>query len=120
MAMNVKLSGVKSFVEKRELDNMAAILHTVNDELVTLKGAGNDFLGWLDLPLNYDKDEFVRIQKAAKKIQSDSDVLVVIGIGGSYLGARAAIEFCKGQMYNGVREEESPEIYFARKNVASS
>jgi len=120
MAMNIKMTGVAGFVENRELDNMAAIMNTVNEVLVSQKGAGSDFLGWLDLPVNYDKDEFVRIQKAAKKIQSDSDVLVVIGIGGSYLGARAAIEFCKGQMYNGIRENGIPEIYFAGNNISSS
>ena len=120
MAMNVKMTGVAGFVEQRELDNMAPLMSAVNETLLTGKGPGNDFLGWLDLPVNYDKDEFARIQKAAKKIQSDSDVLVVIGIGGSYLGARAAIEFCKGQMYNGIREENIPEIYFAGNNISSS
>ena len=120
MAMNLKMTGVKGFIEQRELDNLSPILDTVNEQLVSLKGAGNDFLGWLDLPVNYDKEEFVRIQKAAEKIQKDSDVLVVIGIGGSYLGARAAIEFCKGQMYNGIREEGIPEIYFAGNNISSS
>ena len=120
MAMNIKMTGVAGFIEQRELDNMAPLMDTVNEALVSGKGAGNDFLGWLDLPVNYDKEEFARIQKAAKKIQSDSDVLVVIGIGGSYLGARAAIEFCKGQMYNGVREEGIPEIYFAGSNISSS
>ena len=120
MAMNLKMTGVKGFIEQRELDNLKPILDTVNDQLVSLKGAGNDFLGWLDLPVNYDKEEFARIQKAAEKIQKDSEVLVVIGIGGSYLGARAAIEFCKGQMYNGIREEGIPEIYFAGNNISSS
>ncbi|MBQ9944258.1 MAG: glucose-6-phosphate isomerase [Clostridia bacterium] len=120
MAMNLKMTGVKGFIEQRELDNLKPILDTVNDQLVSLKGAGNDFLGWLDLPVNYDKEEFGRIQKAAEKIQKDSDVLVVIGIGGSYLGARAAIEFCKGQMYNGIREKGIPEIYFAGNNISSS
>ena len=120
MAMNLKMTGVKGFIEQRELDNLSPILDTVNEQLVSLKGAGNDFLGWLDLPVNYDKEEFVRIQKAAEKIQKDSDVLVVIGIGGSYLGARAAIEFCKGQMYNGIREKGIPEIYFAGNNISSS
>ena len=105
MAMELKTTGVNGFVKPAELTNMETLLNAVNDELLTGKGAGSDFLGWLDLPVNYDKEEFARIQKAAKKIQSDSDVLVVIGIGGSYLGARAAIEFCKGQMYNGVREK---------------
>ena len=118
--MNVKMTGVAGFVEQREIDNMAPLMSAVNETLLTGKGPGNDFLGWLDLPVNYDKDEFARIQKAAKKIQSDSDVLVVIGIGGSYLGARAAIEFCKGQMYNGIREENIPEIYFAGNNISSS
>ena len=108
MAMELKTTGVNGFVKPAELTNMETLLNAVNDELLTGKGAGSDFLGWLDLPVNYDKEEFARIQKAAKKIQSDSDVLVVIGIGGSYLGARAAIEFCKGQMYNGVREKGIP------------
>lgn len=120
MAMNIQTTGVAGFVEQRELDNMAALLNTVNDMLLSKNGAGNDFLGWLDLPVNYDKDEFARIQRAAAKIQSDSEVLVVIGIGGSYLGARAAIEFCKGQLYNSVREKGIPEVYFAGSNISSS
>ena len=120
MAMNLKMTGVAGFVDQRELDCMAPLMNTVNEVLLSGKGAGNDFLGWLDLPVNYDKEEFARIQAAAKKIQSDSEVLVVIGIGGSYLGARAAIEFVKGQMYNGVREEGIPEIYFAGNNISSS
>ena len=94
--MNVKLTGVAGFVEQREIDNMAPLMETANELLLSGKGPGNDFLGWLDLPVNYDKEEFGRIQKAAARIQSDSEVLVVIGIGGSYLGARAAIEFCNG------------------------
>ena len=120
MAMNLKMTGVAGFMEQREMDNMAAMMNTVNEVLLSRKGAGSDFLGWLDLPVNYDKEEFARIQKAAKKIQGDSDVLVVIGIGGSYLGARAAIEFCKGQMYNGVREAGIPEVYFVGNNISSS
>ena len=120
MAMELKTTGVNGFVKPAELTNMETLLNAVNDELLTGKGAGSDFLGWLDLPVNYDKEEFARIQQAAKKIQGDSDVLVVIGIGGSYLGARAAIEFCKGQMYNGVREKGIPEIYFVGNNISSS
>ena len=120
MAMNLKLTGLNGFVEERELQNMAPLIDTVNEVLVSRKGAGNDFLGWLDLPVDYDKEEFARIQAAAKKIQSDSDVLVVIGIGGSYLGARAAVEFCKGQLYNGVREQGIPEVYFVGSNISSS
>ena len=82
MAMELKTTGVNGFVKPAELTNMETLLNAVNDELLTGKGAGSDFLGWLDLPVNYDKEEFARIQKAAKKIQGDSDVLVVIGIGG--------------------------------------
>ena len=120
MAMNLKMTGVAGFVEPRELDYMAAMVNAANEVLLSRTGAGSDFLGWLDLPVNYDKEEFARIQKAAKKIQGDSDVLVVIGIGGSYLGARAAIEFCNGQMYNGVRPQGIPEVYFVGNNISSS
>ena len=120
MAMNLKLTGLNGFVAPAEMENMSALVNTVNEVLLSGKGAGNDFLGWLDLPVNYDKEEFARIQQAAKKIQGESKVLVVIGIGGSYLGARAAIEFVNGQMYNGVRPEGIPEIYFAGNNISSS
>ncbi len=83
------------------------------------EGAGSDFLGWLDLPVNYDKNEFARIKAAAKKIQSDSEVLVVIGIGGSYLGARAAIEFVKSQNYN-LTAKGTPQIFFTGNSLSSS
>ena len=120
MAMNLKMTGVTGFVNPNELDKMAVMMNAANEVLLSRTGAGSDFLGWLDLPVNYDKEEFARIQAAAKKIQGDSDVLVVIGIGGSYLGARAAIEFCKGQMYNGIREAGIPEVYFVGNNISSS
>ena len=120
MAMNLKMTGVTGFVNPGELDKMAVMMNAANEVLLSRTGAGSDFLGWLDLPVNYDKEEFARIQAAAKKIQGDSDVLVVIGIGGSYLGARAAIEFCKGQMYNGIREAGIPEVYFVGNNISSS
>ena len=81
---------------------MSKLVDNAKKELLDKTGAGNDFLGWLDLPVDYDKEEFARIQKAAAKIQSDSEVLVVIGIGGSYLGARAAIEFLRHGFYNNV------------------
>ena len=83
------------FVSDEEIKLMEGIVQTAKDTLVNRSGAGNDFLGWIDLPVDYDKDEFARIKQAAEKIQSDSEVLVVIGIGGSYLGARAAIEFLR-------------------------
>ena len=85
-------SKVSGFVKDTEVESMKKIVAAAKEELVSRNGAGNDFLGWIDLPTDYDKEEFARIKKAAEKIKSDSEVLVVIGIGGSYLGARAAIE----------------------------
>ena len=120
MAMELKMTGLTSFVNEEEITNMNPLIQTCNKMLLEKTGPGNDFLGWVNLPLEYDKEEFARIQAAAKKIQKQSDVLVVIGIGGSYLGARAAIEFVKGQMYNAVREEGIPEVYFAGNNISSA
>ena len=88
------------FVRAEELENMKSAVMCAKDVLVGKTGAGNDFLGWIDLPVDYDKEEFARIKKAAEKIQNDSDVLLVVGIGGSYLGARAAIEFLSHSFYN--------------------
>lgn len=106
-------------------DNLKAMSKRVLDAkevLVSRTGAGNDFLGWLDLPINYDKEEFARIKKAAKKIQSDSEILIVIGIGGSYLGARAAIEALRHSFYNVIPEEQrkTPQIFFAGNNISST
>ena len=83
------------FVSDNEVEIMQKLTLDAKDLLLSRKGAGNDFLGWIDLPEDYDKEEFARIKKAAEKIQKDSEVLLVIGIGGSYLGARAAIEFLR-------------------------
>ena len=88
------------FIGAHEVDFMKKQVMDAKDLLVSKTGAGNDFLGWIDLPVDYDKEEFDRIKKAAAKIQSDSEVLLVIGIGGSYLGARAAIEFLRHSFYN--------------------
>ena len=82
----------------------------------TRSGAGNDFLGWLDLPVNYDKEEFARIKEAAAKIRSDSDVLLVAGIGGSYLGARAVVEAVKGQFHN--ETDDGVKIYFCGNTIS--
>ena len=89
--------------------------------LLDRSGAGNDFLGWIDLPVDYDKEEFARIQKAAEKIRNDSEVLLVIGIGGSYLGARAAIEFLRHSFYNMIPKEKrgTPEIYFVGNSIST-
>ena len=89
-----------SFISEEEIGYMKKLTLDAKETLVSKTGAGNDFLGWIDLPVDYDKEEFARIKAAAKKIQSDSDVLLVIGIGGSYLGARAAIEFLSHSFYN--------------------
>ena len=107
-------SKATSFISNEEVESMKKIAEDAKKVLVDKTGAGNDFLGWIDLPVNYDKEEFDRIKKAAKKIQEDSEVLIVIGIGGSYLGARAAIDFLRHGFYNNVSKEirKTPEIYF--------
>ncbi len=114
-------SKAASFIGADELKYMEAQATAVKDVLVGKKGAGNDFLGWIDLPVDYDKEEFARIQKAAEKIQSDSEVLLVIGIGGSYLGARAAIEFLRHSFYNMISKEvrKTPEIYFVGNSIST-
>ncbi len=112
----------KKFISEDEVASMENIVATAKDTLVNKSGAGNDFLGWIDLPIDYDKDEFARIKKAAEKIQSDSEVLIVIGIGGSYLGARAAIEFLRHGFYNSVDKSvrKTPEIYYAGNSISGT
>ena len=113
-------SKATSFISNEEVESMKKIAEDAKKVLVDKTGAGNDFLGWIDLPVNYDKEEFDRIKKAAKKIQEDSDVLIVIGIGGSYLGARAAIDFLRHGFYNNVSKEirKTPEIYYAGNSIS--
>ncbi len=110
------------FISEAEVDIIKDQTLSARELLLSRKGAGNDFLGWIDLPEKYDKDEFARIKKAAEKIKSDSDVLLVIGIGGSYLGARAAIEFLRHNFYNSVSKEvrKTPEIYFLGNSISST
>lgn len=120
MAMELKMTGLNGFVAPRELQYIEPMLQTANDMLMRRNGAGNEFLGWVDLPADYDREEFARIQQAAAKIRENSEVLVVIGIGGSYLGARAAIEFVKGQLHNRTREKGIPEIHFVGNSISSS
>ena len=93
------------FVQDHEMQYMSELAEQAKEKLLARTGAGNDFLGWIDLPVDYDKDEFDRIKKAAEKIREDSEVLLVIGIGGSYLGARAAIEFLGHSFANVVSKE---------------
>ena len=120
--INFNYNKALDFFAKEEVDVLQPYVDVAHDMLHNKSGLGNDFLGWVDLPNNYDKEEFARIKKAAEKIKSDSDVLVVIGIGGSYLGARAAIE-CLGHSFrNNLNKEErkTPEIYFAGNNISST
>ncbi|MCR5727348.1 MAG: glucose-6-phosphate isomerase [Lachnospiraceae bacterium] len=114
-------SAAKVFVSEAELANMERIALSAKEELVNKTGAGNDFLGWIDLPVKYNKKEFARIKEAAEKIKSDSDVLLVIGIGGSYLGARAAIEFLRHSFYNNLskKERKTPEIYYVGNSIST-
>lgn len=110
------------FISEEEVTLMSKLVLDARELLVSKEGAGNDFLGWIDLPENYDKEEFDRILKAADKIKKDSEVLLVIGIGGSYLGARAAIEFLRHNFYNMVSKEvrKTPEIYFVGNSISST
>ncbi|HAX51304.1 MAG TPA: glucose-6-phosphate isomerase, partial [Lachnospiraceae bacterium] len=107
-------SKASSFIQEHEMEYMSELAAQAKDRLVAKTGAGNDFLGWIDLPVDYDKEEFGRIKKAAEQIRSDSEVLLVIGIGGSYLGARAAIDFLGHSFANVVSKKirKSPEIYY--------
>lgn len=109
-------------IAPHEMDSMAELAAKAKEVLLQKTGAGNDFLGWIDLPVDYDKEEFARIKKAAEKIKGDSEVLLVIGIGGSYLGARAAIEFLRHNFYNSVSKEvrKTPEIYYVGNNISST
>ena len=110
------------FIGGEELDLMKESIKAARKTLQERTGAGNDFLGWIDLPEDYNKEEFARIQKAADKIKSDSEVLVVIGIGGTYLGARAAIEFLRHSFYNSVDKSirKTPEIYYAGNSISGT
>ena len=114
-------SKAAGFIREEELANMKSTVLAAKETLVAKTGAGNDFLGWIDLPEAYDKEEFARIKKAAEKIRKDSDVLLVVGIGGSYLGARAAIEFLSHSFYNVLSKDQrkTPEIYFVGNSISS-
>lgn len=120
--ISLDLSVSSKFISPLELDKIKPMVLTAKEQLTKGTGAGSEFTGWLDLPLNYDKDEYNRILKAAAKIREDSEVFVVIGIGGSYLGARAAIEFLNHSFYNIVDKSirKGPEIYFCGNNMSSN
>lgn len=115
-------SKAAGFIRDHEVQAFEQIAEAARNVLVSKSGLGNDYLGWIDLPVDYDKEEFARIKAAAAKIQQDSEVLVVIGIGGSYLGARAAIEFLRHGFYNNLPKEvrKTPEIYYAGNSISTS
>ncbi|MCB0524845.1 MAG: glucose-6-phosphate isomerase [Lewinellaceae bacterium] len=120
--LHFEYSPYNSFISVQELKNIEAHTDTAMQLLESRNGPGNDFLGWLDLPEKYDREEFSRIKTAAIKIQQQSEVLIVIGIGGSYLGAKAAIEFCQHGFYNNLPKSKRayPEIYFAGTNISGT
>ncbi|MBQ9565224.1 MAG: glucose-6-phosphate isomerase [Synergistaceae bacterium] len=110
-------SHASAFVAAHEVESMKQTALGAAEKLKSRKGEGNDFLGWIDLPVAYDKDEFARIKAAAKRIREDSDVLLVIGIGGSYLGARAAIDFIQGNFYNDMKK---PQIIYVGNSMSGT
>ena len=119
MALKFNSAYAKDFIKENDLKGLEAQVAAAHEAVNAKSGLGNDFLGWVDLPVNYDKEEFSRIKAAAAKIRQDTDILIVIGIGGSYLGARAAIEFLKGPYYNNLRNG-APEIYFAGNSISGA
>ncbi len=119
MAVKLNEKFLNGFVSAHEMENIRPAVESAYRVLADRNGPGNDFLGWVDLPVNYDKEEFARIKVAAKKIQRSCDILVVLGIGGSYLGARAAIEFVKSPLYNNLKKD-TPDIYFSGNNISTT
>ena len=119
MSIHVDLQHLEGFVADHEFCGIANQVKAAHEALHSGTGLGNDFIGWVDLPTNYDHEEFARIKQAAEKVKSDTDVFIVIGIGGSYLGARAAIEFLKSNNYNALKKD-TPDIYFAGNNISSA
>ena len=117
MSISLNTKYLKNFIAPHEMESVKAATELAAKTLMERSGAGNDFLGWVDLPTNYDKEEFERIKVAAEKIKKNSDVLIVIGIGGSYLGARAAIELLKSPLYNNLKKD-TPEIYYVGNNIS--
>lgn len=119
MAIKFNSSYAKDFIRENDLKGLETQVAAAHALVNNRNGLGNDFLGWVNLPTDYDREEFARIKAAAAKIQKDTDILIVIGIGGSYLGARAAIEFLKGPYYNNIRNGV-PEIYFAGNSISGA
>ena len=119
MAIKLNDRYLAGFVAPHEYENIKREVSMAHELLQNKSGAGNDFLGWTTLPADYDKEEFARIKVAAEKVKKSCDVFIVIGIGGSYLGARAVVEFLKSPMYNNLKKD-TPDIYFAGCNISPS
>ena len=118
MSIKLNVSYAGAAAAQSALNSIEKDILSAHEALHNGTGAGSDFLGWLDLPVNYDKAEFEAIKAAAEKLKADSKALVVIGIGGSYLGARAAIEFCKGNNYN-LLAKDTPQIFFTGNTISA-
>ena len=116
MSLKLNTKYLKDFINPDELAGIKSQVEAAAAALHNKSGLGNDFLGWMDLPTNYDKEEFARIKAAAEKIKKNSDILIVIGIGGSYLGARAAIELLKSPLYNNIKKD-TPDIYYVGNSI---
>ncbi len=119
MAITLNTRYIADFVREGEIAALQPQVTMAHDMLHSGSGLGSDFIGWADLPVNYDREEFARIKAAAARIQADSDVLIVIGIGGSYLGARAAIEYLKSNNYN-LKKKDTPDIFFAGNSISGN
>ena len=121
-SLTLDLSKAMPYLQEHEITNLQPFVNEAHKMLHEGTGAGNDFLGWVDLPVNYDKEEFDRIKKAAEKIRSNSDALIVIGIGGSYLGARAAIEMLTHTFYGSLSKDKrkGPAIFYVGNNISST
>ena len=119
MALSLNEKYLDGFVSKTDIESIQDEVLAAQATLMSRSGEGSDFLGWVDLPVDYDKEEFARILSAAERIRSSCDILVVLGIGGSYLGARAAIQFVKSPLYNDL-DKKTPDIYFAGNNISTT
>ena len=119
MSVTLETRYAEGFIRPHEFDAMQQQVTAAHDVLHSGSGLGSDFLGWMDLPVNYDKEEFARIKAAAARIRQDTDIFIAIGIGGSYLGARAAIEFLKSPLYN-AKKKDTPDVYFAGNSISST
>lgn len=120
MALKLNSKFLDNYISEADINSISQEVYNAQRVLNSRTGDGSDFLGWIDLPVNYDKEEFSRIKVAAKNIQESCDIFVVIGIGGSYLGARAAIEFVKSPVYNNIPNKKTPDIYFAGNSISAS